>query len=78
MDFAKENDYDGIVIPADKNSILGACTNRGGDFPKLIWDKTLKNSKRQAETVSFGNKHVLTNGKFSYSFSNGALIWKNN
>lgn len=69
--FADENNYDGVVVPSQDGQILGACTNRGGDFPDLIKASRLRDVKGALKVVEFGSAHTLGS---SYSYSNGALI----
>lgn len=77
QEFADKNTFDGVVIPAEEQRIIGECTNRGGNFPRLIWASRLLNDSGQTQIVSFDEKHVL--GKYKrtkYSYEQGALIWK--
>lgn len=74
--FAEENGFDGVVVPSEDNQILGACTNRGGDFPDLIKASRLKDSKGGLRIVEFGAKHELgKHGGNPYGYEKGALIW---
>ena len=66
--FAIENNFDGIVIPSSESKVLGACTNRGGEFPNLINAKRLKDRA----VIVFGGEHHLGG---IYSYKDGALIW---
>ncbi|MFA6024550.1 MAG: hypothetical protein WC777_05075 [Candidatus Gracilibacteria bacterium] len=76
--FAAENGYDGVVVPPEDGQILGACTNRGGDFPDLIKASRLRDAKGALRIVEFGEPQKLgTHSGVSYSYSNGALIWAN-
>ena len=68
--FALDNDFDGVVIPENEGAVLGACTNRGGEFPNLINQKRLKDRA----IIKYG-KSVHLGG--SYSYESGALIWEN-
>lgn len=70
--FAEENGFEGIVVPPEDSQILGACTNRGGDFPELIKSSRLRDSTGALRIVEFGKKHTLGG---SYGYSSGALIW---
>ena len=69
--FASDNDFDGVVIPEKESSVLGACTNRGGEFPNLINQKRIKDRAiiKYDEKVHFGG---------SYGYESGALIWERN
>ena len=75
--FAEENDYDGVVIPSKGASIVGECTNRGGDFSSLIKDSRLRDKKDRLRIVEFGDEHELGKHKEKpYTYSDGALIWE--
>jgi hypothetical protein len=75
--FAKENGYDGVVVPSKENQILGSCTNRGGDYPELIKKKRLQDGNGNIKVVEFGNTHILGNHQgTNYAYTNGALIWE--
>ena len=71
--FAKENDFDGVVVPSREGQIHGACTNRGGDFPGFIKASRLKDKKGNFKIAKFGEAHTLGG---SYGYSDGALIWE--
>lgn len=73
INFAQENNYDGVVIPSSEGAILGGCTNRGGDFPDLIKASRLRTSNGEIKIVKFGSKHMLSE---SYGYEDGALIWE--
>lgn len=73
VDFASQNGFDGVVVPAEEGRILGACTNRGGTFPDLIKAKRLRNKKGEVVVADFGQEHKLGGG---YGYKDGALIWK--
>lgn len=45
VEFAEKNGFDGVVVPPEDGQILGACTNRGGNFPDLIKAKRLRDKK---------------------------------
>lgn len=70
--FAEANGFDGVVVPPEDGQILGACTNRGGDFPDLIKASRLRDQKGGLKIVEFGGKHMLGG---SYGYDKGALIW---
>jgi|GEM_PF-1727823 len=71
--FASENGFDGVVVPAQENKILGACTNRGGEFPGFIKASRLKDEKGNIKVVQFGKNHTLGG---SYGYTDGALVWQ--
>jgi hypothetical protein len=71
--FAHENGFDGVVVPSKEGQILGACTNRGGDFPELIKSSRLRDEAGQVKVVQFGKEHKLGG---SYGYTEGALIWE--
>jgi hypothetical protein len=71
--FAQENGFDGVVVPAKEAQILGACTNRGGDFPDLVKASRLRDEGGNVKVVQFGKEHKLGG---SYGYSEGALIWE--
>lgn len=71
--FASENGFDGVVVPAQENKILGACTNRGGEFPGFIKASRLKDEKGNIKVVQFGKNHTLGG---SYGYTDGALVWE--
>lgn len=75
LDFAKANNYDGVVIPANEAEIYGACTNRGGKFLQLLKKSRLKD-KEGFKTVDFDEKVWLSQGRFKYGYEAGALIWE--
>ncbi|MBI4232754.1 hypothetical protein HY605_05995 [Candidatus Peregrinibacteria bacterium] len=75
LDFAKANDYDGVVIPADEAAIYGSCTNRGGKFLQLLKKSRLKD-KDGFKSVKFDQKEWLSQGRFKYGYEAGALIWE--
>tara|TARA_Y100001970_G_scaffold294212_1_gene448594 strand:- start:4849 stop:9252 length:4404 start_codon:yes stop_codon:yes gene_type:complete len=68
--FALDNDFDGVVIPEKEGAVLGACTNRGGEFPNLINQKRIKDRAiiKYGENIHLGG---------AYSYDSGALIWEN-
>jgi hypothetical protein len=72
-DFAKANGFDGVVVPAEENKILGACTNRGGEFPGFIKASRLKDEKGNIKVVQFGKEHKLGG---NYGYKDGALVWQ--
>ncbi|MBT6069310.1 hypothetical protein HOG48_06175 [Candidatus Peregrinibacteria bacterium] len=72
-EFAEENNYDGVVVPDQDGSILGACTNRGGDFPGYIKSSRLRDKQGGLKIVDFGKEHTLGGG---YKYSKGALVWE--
>lgn len=73
VQFAKDNGFDGVVVPSQDGQILGACTNRGGDFPDLIKASRLRNANDQLKIVKFGEKHTIGG---DYGYEDGALIWE--
>ncbi len=75
--FAEENNFDGVVIPSDEGSIHGMCTNRGGNFPDLIKQSRLKDSKGKFKIADFGGSHELASyNNHHYLHKDGALIWE--
>lgn len=76
IDFAKDNEYDAVVIPANEASIYGGCTNRGGKFLNMLKRSRIKD-KDGFKTVDFDEKAWLSQGNFSYGYEAGALIWEN-
>lgn len=75
--FAQENDFDGMVIPSEEGRILGECTNRGGNFPDLIKQSRLKDTKGRFKIADFGGDHELARyGGHRYLYMDGALIWE--
>ncbi|EKD64299.1 MAG: hypothetical protein ACD_51C00028G0025 [uncultured bacterium] len=73
VEFARANGFDGIVVPSQDGQILGACTNRGGDFPDLLKASRLRDQDGQLKIVRFGEKHELGG---TYGYEDGVLIWE--
>ncbi len=71
--FAEDNGFDGVVVPSKDEQILGACTNRGGDFPGIIKTSRLRDDEDKLKIAKFGKKHKLGGG---YGYEDGALIWE--
>lgn len=76
IDFAKDNEYDAVVIPANESAINGGCTNRGGKFLNMLKRSRIKD-KDGFKTVDFDEKAWLSQGRFKYGYEAGALIWEN-
>jgi|GEM_PF-5433015 len=77
-DFARENDFDGVIVPVEDGRILGDCTNRSGDFPDLIKQSRISNGEGKLKDVDFGRDVKVGEyeaGGTDYVFNNGALIW---
>ncbi len=73
--FAHENGYAGVGVPAKEAQILGHCTNRGGQFPDLIKASRLRNKDGSLKIVKLNGTHVLGHHNGSpYSYDEIALI----
>lgn len=73
VEFAKANNFDGVVVPSEDGQILGACTNRGGDFPDHIKSARLRDKTGKLKIVKFDKSHQLGG---TYAYSSGTLVWE--
>jgi hypothetical protein len=88
--FAKENNFDAVVVPAGESQILGECTNRGGDFPRHILESRIMERPEKGmnlflfekyfkvpRRVKFGKRaHLATYRSYKYTYHEGALVWE--
>lgn len=72
IEFAKINEYDGIVTTQVKQ-IHGNCTNRDNNFVEIIKDSILKENGSY-KTIDFKKPHQLAEG---YEYQNCSVIWEN-